>query len=91
MKKYNRTEYNELCVGFLQLKSYKGSYSRLKFDTDWIWIHEVVEKIKTLNVESDEYNNLTSLSITTSKNKVVKSIWKFLIWYTKNKQKHNEN
>lgn len=53
----------------------------LKFDTDWNWIMEVVEKIKTLNVESQKHDDLTHLFITSSKKRVVQAIWEFLNWY----------
>jgi len=102
MKEFNKEEYNKMCAEFLggiydsNLKRYWfrlpivlfPTIEELKFDSDWNWIMEVVEKIKTLpyeEVESQEYDDLSHLFITSSKKRVVNLIWHFLNWYKENK------
>jgi hypothetical protein len=68
---------------------YIYSTSQLKFDSDWNWIMEVCSKLKTLpyeEVKSQEYDNLSHLSIGISKKRVVQAIWEFLNWYKESKQ-----
>ena len=70
----------------------------LRFDSDWNWIMEVVEKIEQLGFDvnifehdatikkGSEYVVVTHASkIKTKKEAVVQAIWKFLNWYKKNK------
>ena len=60
MKLFNKEEYNKLCADFLEWKLdtsknewvdnvglYVEDLDCLKFDTDWNWIIEVVEKIES--------------------------------------------
>jgi len=54
----------------------------LKFDTDWNWIMEVVEKIESLHVD----NYVTTLPMIAKKEPVVQAIWEFLNWYNEQKQ-----
>jgi len=101
MKEFNLEEYNKMCSEFLEWEFQHGYYNPdhlheysfkttedLKFHSDWNWIMEVVEKIKTLpyeEVESQEYDDLSHLFITSSKKRVVNLIWHFLNWYKENK------
>ena len=58
MKTYNKEEYNKLCAEFLGDKGmqvicksnghYYPSTNEMKFDSDWNWIMEVVEKIESI-------------------------------------------
>jgi hypothetical protein len=62
MKEFNLEEYNKMCAEFLggtydsNLKRYWfrlpivlfPTIEELKFDSDWNWIMEVVEKIETI-------------------------------------------
>jgi hypothetical protein len=76
-----------LGYGFKLFKSYHYKFG-LKFDSDWNWIMEVCSKLKTLpyeEVKSQEYDNLSHLSIGISKKRVVQAIWEFLNWYKENK------
>lgn len=56
----------------------------LKFDTDWNWIHNVIDKIKEMydGQELPEHAyNIWNLSALTRKEIVVRYIWYFLNWY----------
>lgn len=57
------------------------------FHSDWNWIMEIVEKIKSINLKlSVEYDEVMTLFITTPKQIVVQVIWEFLNWYNENKK-----
>jgi hypothetical protein len=102
MKEFNLEEYNKMCAKFLGWEFQHGYYNPdhlheysfkttedLKFNSDWNWIMEVVDKIKTLpyeEVESQKYDDLSHLFITSSKKRVVNLIWHFLNWYKENKE-----
>ena len=67
----------------------------LKFDTDWNWIMEVVEKIeeiyylKPVHILGNQCNILTNKTFKvcrdSKKEAVVQAIWEFLNWYKENK------
>ncbi len=47
----NINHYNELCAQFLGYQI--TDFEELKFNWDWNWIHEVVEKIEITNRKND--------------------------------------
>ena len=79
---------------------YIHSISQLKFDLDWNWIMEVVEKIETLfdgfvlfKIEDEScfvavtgvQNYNNYTTMATKKEAVVHAVWHFLNWYKENK------
>ena len=68
MKPFNKEEYNKLCAEFLGWNFsihgvYKDELTRykkeeLKFDSDYNWIMEVIEKIQNIRREVKEYGVL---------------------------------
>ena len=100
-------EYNKRCAEFLgdegmqkicsDNRHHYPSIDEMKFDSDWNWIHEVIEAIEKisdwnlecLNVEERLFQMCIPLSNTciTSEDKkeaVVQAINQFLIWYNDN-------
>jgi len=94
-------DYNKLCAEFLNLHRdkevaiYKFNaypYEYLRFNSDWNWIHEVVEAI--LKVQNPRKHSDTTCSTLkreikahlggTKKEAVVQAINQFLIWYNEN-------
>jgi hypothetical protein len=54
----------------------------MKFDSDWNWIMEVVEKINSLDLKiSIEHEDVVYSLVTCKKQVVVERIWNFLNWY----------
>lgn len=93
MKNFNKEEYNKLCAEFMgfeiseneecfKIPNKNGWVNLSIFDSDWNWIMQVVEKIKSIDLKlSVEHDEVTSLFITSSKKRVVQKIWEFLLWY----------
>ncbi len=116
MKPFDSIEYNKLCAEFLGWNYlirgvYKDELTRykkeeLKFDSDWNWIMEVVEKIEQTYVtdsysrlnddDKHEFNiwNKTTTEICgrgdTKKEAVVQAIWEFLNYYNKKSKTINK-
>jgi hypothetical protein len=71
---------------------YIHSISQLKFDLDWNWIMEVVNKIKPIVSMSKtrplkDYNtDLRYALISAKKEVIVQAIWEFLNWHKENKK-----
>lgn len=79
MKEFNKQEYNRLCAEFLGWKETKSCWltlssnlnkgfaatksSDLKFDSDWNWIMEVIEKIEGLDYPHTKYIATISVNI----------------------------
>jgi hypothetical protein len=91
---YLGDKYNDEISQSDLFEDYKYS---LKYDTDWNWIMEVVEKIERLGY-TDVFdidkthvfirygNHLIFKPITTTKKEaVIQAIWEFLNWYNENK------
>ena len=107
MKPFNKEEYNKLCAELLGLHRsdkvaiYKMTaypYDFLRFDFDWNWIMEVVEKIESLGfmfnifqqdalIEKDNKFIVVThaIKVKTKKEAVVQAIWEFLQWYNNQK------
>jgi len=99
-------DYNKLCAEFLNLHRdeevaiYKFNaypYEYLRFNSDWNWIHEVVEAIENKGYDvfiNGLYCRITdsgmtdfeieSGAATTKQEAVVQAINQFLIWYNEN-------
>jgi len=105
MKPFSKVEYNKLCAEFLgwnylisgvykdELTIYKKE--ELKFDSDWNWIMEVVEKIEKecgVSIVGGPVKKPTCVIYlgnlkaksgqgNSKKEAVVQAIWEFLNWY----------
>jgi hypothetical protein len=62
-------------------------FDELLYDTDWNWLMEVVEKIKTIVslMEIPYTNELISALITVNKKAVYNACLEFIKWYNENK------
>lgn len=108
MKEFNKEEYNKMCAEFLGWSQREFGFwngedklihreslvltSDLKFDSDWNWIMEVVNKIKPIVSMSKtrplkDYNTDFRYALISAKKEViVKAIWEFLNWHKENKK-----
>ena len=73
-----------------------GDWEKIKYDTDWNWLMEVVDKIYEMDLYYDRYIDYNSSMISDGKinlgtriNRVYEQVVEFIKWYNENSAKNN--